>query len=122
MDELTDRLVANVGIDKATAVLAIGAILGFLRSEGPADKVQSIIDQLPGAEAAIASAQASSGGLASLMGGGVMALGGKLMGAGLGMGEIQSVVREVIGFAREKIGAEAVGQIVEAIPGASQFI
>ncbi len=122
MDELTERLVANVGIDKATAVLAIGAILGFLRSEGPADKVQSIIDQLPGAEAAIASAQSSSGGIESLMGGGVMALGAKLMGAGLGMGEIQSVVREVIAFARDKIGPEAVGQIVEAIPGARQFI
>src|SRR6478735_3848009 len=78
MDELTDRLVANVGIDKATAVLAIGAILGFLRSEGPADKVQAIIDQLPGAETAIASAQSGGGGLAGLMGGGVMALGAKL--------------------------------------------
>ena len=72
MDELTERLIANVGIDKATAVLAIGAILDFLRSEGPADKVQAIIDQLPGAEAAIASAQASGGGIASLVGGGVM--------------------------------------------------
>ena len=122
MDELTERLVANVGIDKATAVLAIGAILDFLRTEGPADKVQAIIDQLPGAEAAIASAQASGGGIASLVGGGVMALGGKLMGAGLGMGEIQSVVREVIAFAREKIGPQAVAEIVEAIPGASQFI
>ena len=122
MDELTDRLVASVGIDRATAVLAIGAILGFLRSEGPADKVQSIIDQLPGADAAIASAQAEGGGFASLMGGGVMALGMKLMGAGLSMGEIQSVIREVIAFAREKIGKEAVDDIVNTIPGASQFI
>src|SRR5688572_1127221 len=122
MDELTERLVAKVGIDRATAVLAIGAILGFLRSEGPADKVQAIIDQLPGAEAAIASAHASGGGIASLIGGGVMALGAKLMSAGLGMGEIQSVVREVIAFAREKIGPQAVAEIVEAIPGASQFI
>lgn len=122
MDELTERLVAKVGIDRATAVLAIGAILGFLRSEGPADKVQAIIDQLPGSEAAIASADAAGGGIASLIGGGVMALGAKLMGAGLGMGEIQGVVREVIAFAREKIGPEAVAEIVEAIPGASQFI
>lgn len=119
MDELTNRLIANVGIDKATAMLAIGAILGLLRSEGPADKVQAVIDQLPGAEAAIASA---SGGVGGLMGGGVMAVGAKLMGAGLGMGEIQSIAREIIAFAREKVGRDSVDSIIEAVPGVSQFV
>lgn len=119
MDELTDRLVAKVGIDRITATLAIGAILGLLRSEGPTEKVQAIIDKMPGAEAAIASA---GGGVGSLMGGGVMAVGAKLMGAGLGMGQIQSIAREIIAFAREKIGSEAVDSIVESVPGVSQFI
>lgn len=119
MDELTNRLVANVGIDKATAILAIGAILGLLKNEGPTEKVQAIIDQLPGAEAAIASA---GGGIGGLMGGGVMAVGAKLMGAGLGFSEIQAIAREIIAFAREKIGSEEVDNIVESVPGVSQFI
>jgi uncharacterized protein VcgC/VcgE DUF2780 len=122
MDELINRLVANVGIDKATATLAVGAILGFLQSEGPADKVQSLIDRLPGADAAIAAAGNKGGGMSGLFGGGIVALGGKLMGAGLGMGEIQAVARETLTFAREKAGPETVDDITRAIPGLGQFI
>lgn len=122
MDELVNRLVANVGIDKAAAVLAVGAILGFLQSEGPADKVRALIDRLPGAEAAIASASGAGGGMSSLFGGGIVALGGKLMGAGLGMGEIQAVARETLTYAREKAGSETVDDITRSIPGLGQFI
>ncbi len=122
MDELINRLVANVGIDKATAELAVGAILGFLQAEGPADKVKALIERLPGADAAIAAAASTGGGMSSLFGGGIVALGGKLMGAGLGMGEIQSVARETLTFAQEKAGADTVDDITKAIPGLGQFI
>ena len=118
MDELVGRLVANVGIDRATAEKAIGIILEFLRKEGPPDKVQALIDKLPGAEPLI---QAQSGGGLFAMGG-IMGAGTKLMGIGLSMGQVQSVTREVIGFAREKLGEDAIGEIVGAIPGLSQFI
>jgi hypothetical protein len=122
MEELIDRLVANVGIDKATAEKAIGIILAFLRAEGPADKVQAIIDGLPGAEDAIKAGEAVSGGLGGLMGGGIMAVGAKLMSAGLGMGQISSVSREILDHARGKIGSDAVDEIVAGIPGLSQFV
>ena len=56
MDELIGRLAAKAGIDDAVAEKTIGIILGFLRSEGPSDKVQALIDRIPGAEAAIAAA------------------------------------------------------------------
>ena len=59
-------------------------ILGFLRNEGPSDKVQALIDGISGAEAAIAASNSNSG-LCRLMGGGLMALGTKLMALGLGM-------------------------------------
>ena len=49
MDELIARLVANVGIDRTQAERAVGIIFDFLRKEGPADKVQALIDRLPGA-------------------------------------------------------------------------
>ena len=46
MDELIGRLVANVGVDEATARTAVGIILQFLANEAPADKVQQLIDKL----------------------------------------------------------------------------
>ena len=119
---MIERLVANVGIDKATAEKAIGIILGFLKSEGPSDKVQAIIDALPGAEAAIKAGEEVSGGLGGMLGGGIMAVGSKLMSAGLGMGEITSVSREILDYARSKIGSEAVDEIVASVPGLSQFV
>ena len=54
MDELIGRLASRAGIDSVVAEKTIGIVLGFLRNEGPSDKVQALIDQIPGAEAAIA--------------------------------------------------------------------
>jgi hypothetical protein len=119
MDELIGQLAAKAGIDRSVAEKTIGIILGFLRSEGPSDKVQALIDQIPGAEAAIAAS--NGGGLARLMGNGLMALGTKLMGLGLGMVEIQTVARELLRFGRDKIGADQMSEIIAGTPGLSQF-
>lgn len=120
MDELVGRLVANIGIDRATAEKAVGIILQFLLKEGPSDKVRVLLERLPGSEAAIQSAGAGSSGAFGM--GGIMGAGTQMMAAGLSMGQVQAVTREVIGFARETIGEDAVGEIVGAIPGLSQFV
>ena len=122
MDELIARLVANVGIDKATAEKSVGIILDFLVKEGPPDKVQPIIDKLPGAQALIEAQHASDTGGGMFAMGGLMGAGTKLMGAGLSMGQVQAVTKEVITYSREKAGEDAVGEIVGAIPGLSQFV
>ena len=119
MDELIGRLVANVGVERTAAEKAVGIILNFLRKEGPADKVQALIDRLPGADAFMQAHQ-SGGGIFDM--GGLMGAGTKMMAAGLSMGQVQSVTREVIGYAREKAGEDAVGEVVGAIPGLSQFV
>jgi hypothetical protein len=120
MDELITRLAGKASIDDVIAEKTIGIILGFLRNEGPSDKVQALIDRIPGAEAAIATSS-NSGGLTSLMGGGLMALGTKLMGLGLGMGEIQNIARELFQFGRDKVGADQMGEIIAGTPGLSHF-
>ena len=120
MDELIGRLAAEAGIDGAMAEETIGIVLGFLRNEGPSDKVQALIDQIPGAEAAI-SASNNNAGLSRLMGGGLMAVGSRLMAQGLGMSEIQGVARELFRFGRDKIGADQMGEIISGTPGLSQF-
>jgi hypothetical protein len=119
MDELIARLASKAGVDSAVAEKTIGIVLGFLRNEGPADKVQALIDQIPGAEAAIAANSGS--GFSRLMGGGLMAVGTRLMALGLGMNEIQGVARELFRFGRDKIGADQMGEIIEGTPGLSQF-
>lgn len=76
MNELIGRLAFKAGIGSAVAEKTIGIVPGFLRYEGPSDKIQALIDQIPGAEAAVA-ASGSHGGFLRLMGGGLMAVGAR---------------------------------------------
>ena len=132
MEELIGRIVSNVGIDENLAQTAVGMILGFLQNEGPADKVGELMGALPGAEDMIASATGGESGGGGLMGavgglmggggGGAMALMGQLTGAGLGMGDVQGVASEVVGFAKEKAGEDTVTEVISAIPGLNQFV
>jgi hypothetical protein len=123
MDELIARLVANVGVDREAAEKSVGVIFQFLLKEGPPDKVKALIESLPGAEELMEAQEgvdASGGG--GLAMGGIMGAGTKMMAAGLSMSQVQGVTREVIAYAREQAGDEAIGEIVGAIPGLSQFV
>ncbi len=122
MDELVARLVANVGVDRVAAEKAVGIIFTFLSKEGPADKVQALLDRIPGAQALMQAQEGVDAGGGMLGMGGIMGAGTRMMAAGLSMGQVQGVTREVIGFAREKAGEDAVGEVVAAIPGLSQFV
>ena len=115
-DELIDRIVANTGVDRSVAAKAVGIILDFLLKEGPPEKVQSLVDALPGATEAVQAARAESGGGGVFSGmGGIMGVGTRLMGIGLGMDQIRNVTREVIGYAREKAGDAAVSLAQDAV-------
>jgi hypothetical protein len=118
MDELITRLVSAAGVDKSAAETAVGVILDFLAKEGPADKMQLLLAKLPGAQALMDKAASAGGGGM----GGVMGAGMAMMSAGLSMEQVQGVTRAFIAFAREKVGEDAVGEIVAAIPGLSQFV
>src|SRR5712675_2994530 len=120
MDELIGQLADKAGIDTTVAEKTVGIILGFLRSTGPSDKVQALIDTIPGAEAVIAASN-EAGGLTNLMGGGLMAVGTRLMALGLDIGEIQNIARELFRFGRDKIGVDQMGEIIAGTPGLSQF-
>ena len=130
MEELLARVTARTGLDAATAQTAVGQILAFLQKEGPATEVAQLMAALPGAETLVADANAAEGGGGGLMGmlggmvggGGVMALGQKLMAAGVPMGQMQPLGRELFAFGREKVGEDAMGPIIGSIPGLSQFV
>jgi hypothetical protein len=128
MDELIARVTQKTGLDAATAEKAIAIIMNFLKKEGPPAEVNQLVAAIPGAEQAMANAQASDtggGGIMGMMGGmggGVMALGGQLMGVGVGMGQMQPLGRELFAYGREKAGEDVMGPIVGAIPGLNQFV
>ncbi|KQV43584.1 hypothetical protein ASE37_01885 [Rhizobium sp. Root268] len=131
MNELIQRVADNVGIDPATAEKAIGMMLGFLQREAADGPVARMIEAIPGASELVAQYNGEGtggggllGGLLSAVGagGGVMALGQQLMSQGLGMGEITSLARETIGYAKEHAGEEVVDEVVNSVPGLSQFV
>lgn len=122
MDELIARLVANVGLERTAAERAVGIIFEFLRKEGPTDKVQALLERMPGAQALMQAQEGAGGGGGMFALGGIMGAGTKLMAAGLSMPQVQGVTREVIAYAGEQAGEDTIGEIVGAIPGLSQFV
>lgn len=113
MDELVAHITASTGVDAAVARKAAVIILAFLSREGPPDKVKPLVEALGGS--AVPGAGSGSGG-------GVMKVFGDLTAAGLGMGDIQGVASAFVGFAKTKVGAAAVDEVVRSIPGLSQFV
>ncbi|WP_284178613.1 DUF2780 domain-containing protein [Rhabdaerophilum sp. SD176] len=128
MDELINRVATNVGLEPAMAQQAVGMILSFLQKNGPAEEISQMMAAMPGAAELAAANSGESGGLmGGLMnmmgqGGGVMALGQQLMSAGIGMGQITALSKEVFAYGQEKAGEDTMGAIVGAIPGLSQFV
>jgi len=120
MNELVDELAAKAGMDDAVAEKTVGIMLDYLRSEGPPETVQALIDRIPGAEAAIAAARDDNG-LSRLMGGGLMAVGTRLTGLGLAITDIQKIARELFAFGRDKIGADRMNTIIAGTPGLRHF-
>ena len=115
MHELFAKIAAETGIDEAAAKKAVGHILAFVKAEGDDPAVGKMIAETPGAEDAMATA--GEGGS-----GGIMGLGSKLMGLGLGMGEIQTVARELVAFAKTQTDPETVDKALSSVPGLSQYI
>jgi len=87
--------------------------------EGSTDKVRPLLVRLGGAEALLrlaASDNAGGFGMSEVIGAGMRMM------AGLNMGQVKSVSGDVLGFAREQVGAETSDKAVVAIPGLSQFM
>ena len=127
MEELLARITRTTGLDAATAQKAIAIILRFLEKEGPPTEVSRLFAAMPGAEDVVAQSGdggpgAMAGGFMGMPGGGVMALGSQLTSAGVGVGQMQPLGRELFAYGREKAGEDTMGAIVGSIPGLSQFV
>ena len=132
MDEMIARVSQAAGVDAQVTRQAIGEIFLFLKTEAAPDALQELMDKLPGAQelaAGMGEAEAPVGGglmgaLSSMMGGGggIMGLAGKLMALGLGMGEMQTIGRELFAYAREVAGEETVNKVAASVPALAQLV
>lgn len=120
MSELATRIATKVGIDEALAEKAVGIIMDFLAKSAPADKLARLAEAMPEMKSAAQSGGGGGGMLGGMMG--AMAAMNALTSAGLSMGQVQSVTKETMAYAREKAGPDAVNDVVSSIPGLSQFI
>jgi hypothetical protein len=135
MDNLIARVASAAEIAPDTAREAVSLVIDFIKREAPDEAVDKLLAKAPALNAIVASGHGAGGegmsktvkglmGVAdgAMGGGGIMALGSQLMGLGLGMGEIQTIGKEIFAYAREVAGDDVVGEIAAAIPGLSQFI
>jgi len=135
MPNLIARVATAADTTPEIARQAIALVIDFIERDAPEDAVNKLLEKAPGLKAIVASVNSTGGegmgetvkGLmgvsaGSMGGGGIMALGNQLMGLGLGMGQIQTIGKEVFGYAREVAGDDVVGEVAAAIPGLSQFI
>lgn len=130
MEDLVARICDKVGLSDDVARSAIKIIMGFLNREGPSDSMQKILSAIPGASDFIdagndKSENGGTGGglLGGLMGGGgAMAALNELTSAGLDMGQVRGVTKEIVDFAKEKAGDGVVEDVIGSIPGLGQLV
>lgn len=128
MEELVQRVSTATGLEPETARKALGMVLNFVQSQVTPEQSAAVLDKVPGAREAAAGAAAeqdATGGMsgaASPPGAGLMGLANQLASAGLGMGEMQSLGREMFAYLREHVGEDKVGELAGAIPGLHQFM
>ena len=115
MDDLINRVVEKADVSEEVAKSAIAVILNFLSNDGPEDKVNKLIESLPGSSELMKTSPDSGES-------GLMGTFNELIAAGLEMGNVQTVSKEIISFAKEKAGEELVDEIVDGISGLSQFV
>ncbi len=116
MQDLIETIVADTGLDAATAERALGMLLGLVKSHGDRAKAAELFAKLPGA--AELAAKHGSGGFM----GGPLATMSKLSAAGLSMEQIKQAGRLTLRYAKEKAGASLVREAAGSIPGLGGYV
>ena len=138
MEELITRIATSVGVSPQVAERVVAIVLNMFRENASAESVSAIMGALPGAETLLESAGGATsnegdggGGMGSMLSGAMGALAGgnplmdtlsKLQGEGLSMDQAKTAGTEIVAFAKEKAGDEAVDNLLGEIPGLSSIL
>jgi hypothetical protein len=120
MDELMERLETKAGVGPDAARKSIAAILGYLDRNAPAQRMEELYAAVPGARELV-----GAGGGGGLFGGGIAGLLGvysQLKSAGLTSEQMQSAGVELLAFTREKVGDEAINDVIASVPALRQLL
>lgn len=126
MDELVQRLKAHLGVDEGTARALVVIVIRFLGREAPPEALEPLFAAHPWAQALAAEGPEDAvtapserhfGGMAKLI-----QVADAMMAHGITMPQVQSAVRDIVGYARESVGAEPVDRLVRTIPGLRQVV
>lgn len=119
MDELLARIEKKAAVAPEAGRKAIGVVLSYLDRNAPPHRMAEIYAALPGAEALVANRR---GGVFGMLGGGLMGAYAQLTATGLSPGQMKAAGEELLAFAREKVGADAVDEIAASVPALRQFL
>ncbi|TWT76229.1 hypothetical protein CA13_67210 [Planctomycetes bacterium CA13] len=131
MDELIQKLTAQLGIDAGIANKATGQAMAMIKDKVGGDLFSQISGAIPGAEnAAAASAETASEPASGLMGalsglasktlggsaGEAMELGSSLKSAGLKPEQMGGFASTLLEFLKDKLGDDVLDQILSKVP------
>ena len=127
MEEFIQLACRQIGIGEGTARSATGGLLKFIKDQGGAADSESLLSSLPGSDALVTDAQAStSGGAAGMLGGLGSMLGGNFATAAGAIGLVQQLgldadklgpfVGMFVAFVKEKAGADVIERVLANIP------
>ncbi len=121
MDELIGRIAEKLSFDAPQAERATGTLFALLEKYGGQPETRRMMDALPGA-AGLARKYPAGGGLMAKIGGAQMAAFASFSAIGLDTGQIKTLGREVLAYAREKAGEETVAAVLQSIPGLGEYL
>jgi hypothetical protein len=130
MQEFVNQVASRLGVPASTASGAVGALLNLIKKAGDKGAVSELFKQLPGANTMADDAEhedaeaPAAGGLGSMLGGlaskvGLGGAGGGLASlatSGLGAGQIGSMVKMFIDWAKTKVSPDIVDKVIGSIP------
>ena len=118
MEELIERLRDKAGVEPEAAETAISAIITYLDKNAPPSRMEELYAAVPGAREL---AGRRSGGLFAGMGG-LFGVYTQLKSAGLSSEQMQSAGTELLAFTREKVGDEAIDDVIASVPALKQLL
>ena len=119
MDELIERIEEKAGISSDAARSSVAALLSYLDKNAPKRRMEELYAAVPGSEALVGKRR---GGIFGAFGGGLMGVYSQLSAAGLSNEQMQHAGEELMVFAREKVGDDAVDDVIGLVPALRQLL
>lgn len=119
MEELIERIGAKAGIASDAARNSVAALLSYLDKNAPKGRMEELYAAVPGTEALVGKRR---GGIFGAFGGGLMGVYTQLSSSGLSNEQMQRAGEELLAFAREKVGDDAVDDVIGSVPALRQLL